>query len=158
MLKSKWVSIVKLGQDKFYIIYAYFLKQKNGIEPYRQQRQDLITAFRLINHLNRELTYGGTYYSHQHYRIHGYVEYAIYQSSQLVSYRKRNGDIGPEKNAFIDSLKELVKEEVELDEEIDETGKLNKTKKMMAIISDIESLITTQFFLKAAREFQDSHY
>ena len=76
------------GQDKFYILYAYFLKQKNGVETYQNQRAKLVTVYRLINHINRSLTHGGTYFSHQHYRIHGYAEYAIYSASQPVSYRE----------------------------------------------------------------------
>ncbi|PWS31576.1 hypothetical protein [Pedobacter paludis] len=66
------------GQDVYYVLYAYFLKQKNGITRYVQQRKNLIEIYLRINSLFAHFQYGGTYFDHQKMRILGYAEYSIY--------------------------------------------------------------------------------
>jgi hypothetical protein len=35
----------EVGQDSYYILYAYFLKQKNGIDKYAERRKKLIDIY-----------------------------------------------------------------------------------------------------------------
>ena len=37
------------GQDTYYILYAHFLKKKNGIDTYAEQRKQLIDIYSNIN-------------------------------------------------------------------------------------------------------------
>lgn len=48
------------GQDAYYALYAHFLKQKNGITKYVQQRKNLIEIYSGINSLFARFQYGGT--------------------------------------------------------------------------------------------------
>jgi hypothetical protein len=41
----------EVGQDNYYILYAYFLKQKNGVKEYAKQREKLIDIYSNINSL-----------------------------------------------------------------------------------------------------------
>ena len=66
------------GQDNFYILYAWFLKQRNGVEKYGPQRKNIISIYSNLNSLFAHLQYGGTYFGHQRRRIPGYAEYSIY--------------------------------------------------------------------------------
>ena len=68
----------EVGQDVYYVLYAYFLKQRNGVEEFAQQRQKLINIYSNINSLFGHFQYGGTYFGHQSSRILGYAEYSIY--------------------------------------------------------------------------------
>ncbi|MEZ4850355.1 MAG: hypothetical protein R3B93_17430 [Bacteroidia bacterium] len=146
------------GQDKFYILYAYFLRQKNGNEADPKMRQNLIQIYRLINEINQSLYIGGTFYAHQYYRIYGYVEYAIYSMNQPNSQRSRSADIRGDKITFIGELREMVMEEITLDESISETQKLRKKETVEQMLTDLDQLITNRFLLKSAQEFQDRYY
>lgn len=52
----------EVGQDSYFVLYAYFLKQRNGVKEFSQQRQKLIDIYSNINSLFGHFEYGGTYF------------------------------------------------------------------------------------------------
>ncbi len=55
----------EVGQDNYYVLYAYFLKQRNGVDKNAAQRKRLIDIYQNINQLFGNLQHGGTYFGHQ---------------------------------------------------------------------------------------------
>ena len=66
------------GQDQYYMLYAYFLQHKNGIQKYAARRKKLLEIYYTLNNLFGQLQYGGTYFGHQYSRIKGYAEFSLY--------------------------------------------------------------------------------
>lgn len=66
------------GQDHYYTLYTYFLRQRNGIEKYKEQRKAFIHIFSNINSIFGHIAYGGTYFGHQEKRIPAYAEYLVF--------------------------------------------------------------------------------
>lgn len=88
------------GQDVYYALYAYFLKQKNGVEKYAQQRKNLIEIYSRINSLFGHFQYGGTYFGHQQMRILGYAEYSIHLFPKKKNELEKTYDITKQKCAL----------------------------------------------------------
>ena len=80
---------------------------------------------------------------------------------QLVSLfliGKRNNDISAEKNDFLDSLKEIIEEELEYNDALNANQKTARKQELMRILGELDGMISDRFFLKNAREFQDTYY
>jgi hypothetical protein len=146
----------EVGQDSYYILYAYFLKQKNGIEKYAQQRKKLIEIYLNINSLFGHLNYGGTYFGHQYYRIAGYAEYSIYLLSENII--EKTYSIDKQKKFYIESLRQLIKDESEFDYETLGDAKIERNKELNSIVDKIDELITDNFYLRRAQEFHYRSY
>lgn len=147
----------ELGQDEYYALYAYFLRQKNSEKQYNQQREKLIDIYRDINSIYQKLAGGGTYFGHQYTRILGYAEYSICLGKGNNYYIK-NYNIAGQKNLYINSLKQHMYDEVNNDGELSPKEKSDKQLELLKTITDIDRLITNYFYLKMAERFQYSHY
>ena len=148
-------------RNQYYILYAHFLKQKNGAEKYAECRKQLIDIYLTINSLFQRLQYGGTYFGHQGKRILAYAEYAVYRYRIWENNFEKTCDITPQKQLYIQSLRQLIDDESGIDthyiiltksEKADRKAELNKT------VSDLDKLITNIFYLRRAQEFQYYHY
>ncbi len=148
------------GQDGYYVLYAYFLKQQNGVEKYAEQRQKLTDIYLNINCLFQQIQGGGTYFGHQYYRIPAYVEYGIYELAYCEHGEKsKTYDIGKQKDLYIQSLRQLIKDENEIaamhmpKEDIRE-----RNKELQKAVDEVAKSITDIFYLRKAQEFQYSYY
>lgn len=146
------------GQDVYYILYAYFLKQRNGIEKYAQQRKNLIEIYSRINSLFGHFQYGGTYYGHQQMRILGYAEYSIYLFPKEKNELEKTYDITKQKKLYIESLRQLIQDESKIDFETLGQEKIKRTKKLNEIVDEVDNLITDNFYLRRTQEFHYSNY
>lgn len=61
------------GEDEYYLVYAHFLKNKNGDKELEKERKALLQIYREINYMHGSLR-GGTGYGHKYIRISGIVE------------------------------------------------------------------------------------
>lgn len=152
----------EVGRDDYYMLYAYFLQQKNGISKYKERRKNTINIYTNINQLFGYINYGGTYFGHQYQRILGYAEYSVY-SFDFLKENLKNYDITKQKDLYIKSLKEIIKDEVETDVELKLNGNYELRKKeryreLMPIIDSIETLITDFYYLRSAQEFHFRYY
>ena len=79
-------------------MYAYFLKQKNGVEKYAHQRKNLIELYSRINSIFEHIQYSGTHFGHQQMRILGYAEYSISLLPKDKNEFEKNYDITKQKS------------------------------------------------------------
>lgn len=148
----------ELGKDTYYALYAYFLKQRNGVERFASERQQLITLFGSINALFQRFQYGGTYFGHQYRRILGYAEYSIYLLPKDGSRFQKTYPIEQQKALYIASLRQLVEDELSIDLETDPAYLPKRRQELNKLVDTIERLITDVFYLRRTQEFHHRHY
>lgn len=158
-----WRSRVSLGseagQDTYYMLYAWFLKKKTGEQKFAARRSKLIKIYTHINSLFGHIQYGGTYFGHQYKRIVGIAEYAIYLYSRAEDHFVRDYSIEKQKAIYLASLRQLIADEVSIDQnQFTPKDKKQRKKELLQIVDDLQPLITDRFYLKCAQEFQYSHY
>lgn len=146
------------GQDSYYILYAYFLKQKNGTNKYSDQRKKLIEIYLNINTLFGQFEYGGTYFGHQKFRIPAYAEYSVYLYSLNLNDFEKTYDITNQKEIYIKSLRQLITDESSIDNETTVSEKNLRKKDLNKIVDNLEGLISDIFYLRRAQEFQYRNY
>ncbi len=148
----------EVGRDEYYALYAYFLKGQNGVGQFIETRNKLIEIYNLINDLYSQFQYGGTYFGHQRWRILGYVEYSIYSYPKSKKEYEKTYNIEKQKSLYIQSLRQLVKDENEIDFNTLGEDKTRRINEQMDIVSRLDSLITDIYYLRLAQEFQHTHY
>lgn len=148
----------EVGQDEYYILYAYFLKHKNGIDQYSERRKKLIDIFFNINSLYQSFQHGGTYFGHQASRVLGYAEFSVYLYKRYEDELSKTYDIAKQKALYIQSLRQLASDEIQNDNEILVPEKTERRKDLNVIVDSIEKAITDNFYLRRAQEFQYEHY
>lgn len=67
-------------------------------------------------------------------------------------------DISKQKELYIQSLRQLINDESEIDYETLGQEKAERTKKLNEIVSEVDRLITDNFYLRRAQEFQYTNY
>ena len=148
----------EVGQDDYYVLYSYFLKQKNGIDKYAKQRKKLIDIYTNINSLFQRFQYGGTYFGHQYRRILGYAEYSVYLYSEQIDNFEKTYDITKQKELYIQSLRQLIDDESKIDNETLGNEKIERNKALNKTVDDLNKLITDNFYLRRTQEFHYAHY
>ena len=147
------------GQDHYFILYAHFLKQENGVEKRQKERAQFIELYTNINALFWDLDHGGTYYGHQYNRILGFAEYTLYEVTKDKLNYEKEYDISKSKALFILSLKQLIKDQILIETDSNEAElQLKKIADLNAIIDAIDHDITDVFYLKYAQDFRNKHY
>jgi hypothetical protein len=147
------------GQDTYYLLYAYLLKNKNGDKKYSDIRRKLSDLYLNINSLFGHMEHGGTYFGHQYMRIPGYAEYSVYLYKQSEAYGiSKTYDITKQKELYIKSLRQLISDESSIDSNILGPEKIDRTKKLNKIVDDIDKAITNNYFLRRTQEFHYGHY
>jgi hypothetical protein len=144
------------GQDSYYIIYAYFLRQRQLDKVSNVRRSRLIKMYRNINSIFDALAQGGTYFGHQHKRILGEAEYSIYQGKDNYYYKKAY-DITKQKELYLNTLKQQIVDELSTGEFL-EKEKPKIKKELFETVNELDALITDYFYLESARTFQYSNY
>ena len=148
----------EVGQDDYYVLYAFFLKQKNGIDKYAKQRKKLIDIYTNVNSLFQRFQYGGTYFGHQYPRILGYAEYSVYLYSEQIDNFEKTYDITKQKELYIKSLRQLIDDESKIDNETLGKEKIERNKELNKTVDDLNKLITDNFYLRRTQEFHYVHY
>lgn len=148
----------EVGQGTYYILYAYFLKQQNGIGKYAERRKKLIDIYSNINSLFGYFQYGGTYFGHQSSRILGYAEFSVYLFIENEKYISKTYDIAKEKTLYISSLRQIIKDESSIDFNTLEKEKAERNHELNLMVDNIDSLITDNFYLKRAQAFHYDKY
>jgi hypothetical protein len=147
------------GQDAYFILYTYFLKNKNGDTKYSERRKKLIYIYSNINSLFAHFEYGGTYFGHQQARILGYAEFSVYMYKQNETYGiSKTYDITKQKELYIKSLRQLVIDESKIDFNTTGQDKIERTKELNKIIDDIDKAITDNYYLRRTQDFHYRHY
>ena len=145
-------------QDAYYVLYAYFLKQKNGVDKYNTQRKTLINIYSHINSLFDHFQYGGTFFGHQRLRLVAYAEYSIYLMPKKVEDSEKTYPITKQKELYIKSLRQLILDESKIDYETRGKEKIERTRTLNKIVDKLDSAITDIFYLRQAQTFQYDNY
>lgn len=148
----------EVGQDSYYILYAYLLKQKNGVEKYAECRRRLIDLYSNINSLYGHFQYGGTYFGHQSSRILGYAEFSVHLFIVNEKDISKTYDIVKEKALYISSLRQIIIDESSIDFNTLGKEKTERNNELNKIVNNIDKLITNNFYLKRAQAFQYDKY
>ena len=147
------------GQDYYFMLYAYFLKIKNGDQKFAERRKKLIEIYSNINALFAYFEYGGTYFGHQGARILGYAEFSIYMYKQNEIYDiSKTYDITKQKEFYIKSLRQLINDESSIDFNTTGQEKVERTKTLNKIVNDIDKAITDNYYLRRTQDFHYGHY
>ena len=145
------------GQDEYYRLYAYFLKQHIP-EKYNDRRQKLIAIYRAINSIFAELHVGGTYFGHQYIRILAYTEYSLDWYTKREDFFTKAYKIDKQKQIYISELKQLIKDENAIDTTTFPEDKAERNKRITESVKELENLISDCFYLKRAQAFQYNYY
>lgn len=147
------------GRDTYYILYSYFLRQKQNDKELELVREDLISIYQTINDIFSYLQYGGTYFGHQFNRINGYAEYGVYEYRSFSDIDNKLTNIQKLKQLYLASLKEIIHKEIELDNEIPfKIDKIKRENELLKYVATLDKTITNNFYLKKAQQFQYSYY
>jgi len=147
------------GQDNFYLLYAYFLRQKNKGPELAGARDTLIRIFENINNLYGRLNHGGTYFGHQYNRLLGYAEYEVSVLSKEPDWFKKDYSIVAQKARFIDLIHQQIQDEVSVDNFILGPGEKQKAiQEMEKYLDKMNALMTNYFYLTRARRFLYDNY
>jgi hypothetical protein len=150
--------VSEVGQDDYYLLYAYFLRIRNGDE-YKGRRDTLNQIYNTINTINQFLKGGGTYFAHQQPRINGYAEYGVYTYANYKSQYIKEGSIVPQRTAFINALKQMITTTVKNDPDgFPQNDKHITAAQLLAVADNLGKLLTDYFYLKKAEEFQTGYY
>jgi len=147
----------EVGKDQYYMLYAYFLKQKAKNSDSGVRRR-LLRIYQDINWIQGELSGGGTYFGHQYARILGYAEYALYCYNVDSSYYQSSYSISTQKKLFIQSLRQQIADELQNNYDFTEVDKMKLKKELLATVNELDKLITKKFYLKEAMKFEYSYY
>lgn len=147
------------GYDRYCILYAYFLKKQDQGVALATRRNNITNIFLKINSILGILDYGGTYYRHQECRINAYAEYAVYLYSKDSIDFNKSYSISKQKKLYIDLLRQKITDKISIDNEAPtKVEKQTRQKDLFTIIDELDKLITDNFYLTAAQEFQFSKY
>lgn len=148
----------EVGQDEFFILYGHFLKLRNGDKKFQIQRERLIKIYRTINDIYGYLNHGGTYFGHQYKRIVGFAEYSIYSQIDNDEYYKKTYDYNRQKNLYIQTFKQLIEDEISIDNEIIGKDKKIRKSEILKDLGKLNGLISDYSDLICAQGFQYSNY
>lgn len=152
------------GRDNFCLLYAYYLKQKNGEKKFKSEREILIQLYRAINGLYGGLNYGGTYYGHQHKRLNAAVEYSIYELAVGKEYYEKKYNFQKQKDLYIKTVIQYVADEesqnVYYQEDLisDKKRANERVKQLQDKINILQKLITNYFYLNQVQNFEITYY
>jgi len=139
------------GQDYYYAIYTYFLKNENRFIKYQNERNTLKNLFLLLNDFMSIKAGGGSYYAHRSARIQAYVEFEVlklYSTSHFLNQL----DLKKKKD-FIQMLKIKEKDDEGIDYVFVGLTKQEIQEELEKIISNIDKLITNDFYLNKCLDF-----
>ena len=151
------------GQDKFCLIYAYFLKQKNGEKKFKTERQNLIELYKALNGLYGGLNYGGTFYGHQHKRLNAFAEYSVHLLKINREYYNKKYDFRNQKKLYLKGLIQYVTDEEsqnvynQTDLVENKPKALERAKELEMKIDILQKLITNYFYLNQVQEFENNY-
>ncbi|MDR6565767.1 hypothetical protein MRBLMN1_000677 [Chitinophaga ginsengisegetis] len=146
------------GKDWYYQVYGFFLKRQNGAAKYAVTRKKLDNLFRFLNTLYGRLHCPfGTYYGHREERISGYVEYSVYLYTLYESNSTIQGNIAAQKKLYIAMLRQVIADEMEVDNDAVDCA-MGRKKELLALVTQIDRLITDKFYLRQAQSFQYATY
>lgn len=151
----------EVGQDDYYLYYAYFLRNMNEvykIDDFNHQRNKIMIIYTRLNSMFSLLDGGGPGYMHLYRRTFGEAEYTVYLYALTRKDFTVKYDISKQKDLFKQTLQQVVNNRLENTFDIHETEKSELKKELFALISEIDSQITDSFYFTQAQQFYYNNY
>lgn len=152
----------EVGQDDYYLYYAYFLRNTNEMykidDDFDHQRNKIMIIYTRLNRIFSLLDGGGPGYMHLYRRTFGEAEYAVYLYALTRKDFTVKYDISKQKDLFKQTLQQIVTDRLENTFDIHETEKPELKKELFALINEIDAQITDAFYLTQAQKFYYSSY
>ena len=154
----------EVGQDDYYLYYAYFLRNTNEMynidDDFNHQRNKIMIIYTRLNRIFSLLDGSGPGYMHLYRRTFGEAEYTV---SLYALTRDRDDftvkyDISKQKDLFKQTLQQIVRDRLGSTFDIHETEKPDLKEELFALINDIDSQITDSFYLTQAQQFYYNNY
>lgn len=152
----------EVGQDMYYLYYAYFLRNTNEMykidDDFNHQRNKIMIIYTRLNRMFSLLDGGGPGYMHSYRRTFGEAEYAIYLYALTRKDFTVKYDITKQKELFKQTLQQIVSDRLGSTFDIHETENPKLKKELFALINEIDSQITDSFYLTQAQQFYYGNY
>lgn len=149
----------EVGQDHYYMLYAYFLQQRNRGEELKNRSKNLTKIYNNINYIFSILNKGGTFFGHQYRRINAYVAYEVYQYNENKAQFEPGKNITAPKEKYLKLLKDNIVIKTNLDNELsDESARKKQQRELFKYVKDLDTLISDNFYLTNAEAFQYANY
>ena len=152
----------EVGQDMYYLYYAYFLRNTNEMykidDDFDHQRNKVMIIYTRLNRIFGLLDGGGPGYMHSYRRTIGEAEYAVYLYALTRKDFTVKYDITKQKELFKQTLQQIVSDRLGSTFDIHETEKPELKKELFALINEIDTQITDSFYLTQAQQFYYSNY
>lgn len=151
----------EVGQDDYYLYYAYFLRNTNEMykidDDFSRQRNKIMIIYTRLNRMFSLLDGGGPGYMHLYRRTFGEAEYAVY----LYALTRKDftvTNISKQKDLFMQTLQQVVTDRLESTFDIHESEKPDLEEELFTLINEIDSQITDSFYVIQAQQFFYSNY
>ncbi|HLV51199.1 MAG TPA: hypothetical protein VKY44_04510 [Flavobacterium sp.] len=152
----------EVGQDDYYLYYAYFLSYTNEMykidDDFDHQRNKIMIIYTRLNRIFSLLNGGGSGYTHLYRRTFGEAEYAVYLYALTRKDFTVKYDITKQKDLFKQALEQIVTDRLENTFDIHETEKPELKKELFTLINEIDAQITDAFYLTQAQKFYYNSY
>lgn len=152
----------EVGQDDYYLYYAYFLKNTNEMykidDDFDHQRNKIMIIYTRLNRIFSLLDGGGPGYMHLYRRTFGEAEYAVYLYALTRKDFTVKYDISKQKDLFKQTLQQIVTDRLENTFDIHETEKPEIKRELFSLINEIDTQIADSFYLAQAQQFYYSNY
>ena len=152
----------EVGQDDYYLYYAYFLRNTNEMykidDDFDHQRNKIMIIYTRLNKMFSLLNGGGPGYMHLYRRTFGEAEYAVYLYALTRKDFTVKYDISKQKDLFKQTLQQIVTGRLENTFDIHETEKPELKKELFTLIKEIDYEITDSFYLAQAQQFYYNNY
>lgn len=154
--------ISEVGQDDYYLFYAYFLRNINEMykidDDFNYQRNKIMIIYTRLNRIFSLLDGGGPSYMHLYRRTFGEAEYAVYLYALTRKDFTVKYYITKQKDFFKQTLQQIVTDRLENTFDIHETEKPELKKELFTLINEIDAQITNAFYLTQAQQFYYDNY
>lgn len=152
----------EVGQDMYYLYYAYFLRNTNEMykidDNFNHQRNKIMIIYTRLNRIFSLLDGGGSGYVHLYCRTLGEAEYTVYMYALTRKDFTVKYDISKQRDLFKQTLQQIVNDRLGSTFDIHETGKPALKEEIVALINEIDSQITDSFYLTQAQRFYYNNY
>ncbi|MDP3313718.1 hypothetical protein [Lutibacter sp.] len=139
------------GQDYYYRLYAYYLKNRNKSSVYQNESNTLNNLLILLNDFMSIKAGGGSYYAHRYARIPAYVEFEVYKLNSTSHFLTQLNM--KKKKEFIKMLKIKEKINEEIAFELVGLTRQEIRDELANIILTIDKLIINDFYLNRCLNF-----
>lgn len=148
----------EVGQDDYFLFYAYFLKEKHQTKKDNINRKKFIEIYNSLNRIFSLIDNGGTGFAHLYMRLYGYAEFSLLNYNHNVQFNEVSVNYSEQKKFFIESLKLIAFNRLENEWNYTKKEKQQIKNEIKQLITKINNQITDSYLLNETQKFLFSTY